>query len=86
MPCSARQTLAGYVYHALTCATARLKLFRISADYAAFLRVFDQALEHFPIRILGYCHMPTHWHVVLWPADGELTFFLRWLTPTHSIR
>src|SRR5260370_19957288 len=31
--------------------------------------------------------MPTHWHLVLWPAaDGELTSFLRWLTLTHSIR
>jgi putative transposase len=31
--------------------------------------------------------MPTHWHLVLWPAaDGELTSFLRWLTLTHSVR
>src|SRR5437660_1001492 len=31
--------------------------------------------------------MPTHWHLVLWPAaDGQLSPFLRWLTPTHSVR
>src|SRR5205823_7689305 len=31
--------------------------------------------------------MPTHWHVVLWPAaDGQLSDFLRWLTLTHSVR
>jgi putative transposase len=57
---SARQTPAGYVYHALNRAAARLKLFRKSADYAAFLRVFDDALERRPIRVLGYCLMPTH--------------------------
>ena len=39
---SARQTPAGYVYYALNRATARLKLFRKAADYAAFLRVFDE--------------------------------------------
>jgi hypothetical protein len=39
MPRTARQTLAGYVYHALNHATALLKLFRKPADYAAFLRV-----------------------------------------------
>ena len=50
-------------------------------DYAAFLRVLDEALERHPLRVLGYCIMPTHWHVVLWPAaDRELTAFLRWLT------
>jgi REP-associated tyrosine transposase len=49
--------------------------------------VFDEALEQHPIRVLGYCLMPTHWHLVLWPsADGELSSFLRWLTLTHSVR
>ena len=87
MPRSARQTPAGYVYHALNRANARLKLFRKAADYAAFLRVFDEALERHPLRVLGYCLMPTHWHVVLWPeAEGQLSSFLRWLTLTHSIR
>jgi putative transposase len=87
MPRNARQTPAGYVYHALNRATARLKLFRKAADYAAFLRAFDEALERHPIRVLGYCLLPTHWHVVLWPtADGQLSSFLRWLTLTHSVR
>jgi putative transposase len=86
MPRSARQTPGGYVYHTLNRPTARLKLFRKAADYGAFLRVLDEALEH-PVRVLGYCLMPTHWHVVLWPtADGQLTSFLRWLTLTHSVR
>jgi putative transposase len=87
MPRSARQTPGGYVYHALNRAAARVKLFRKGADYAAFLRVFDEALAKHPLRVLGYCVMPTHWHVVLWPAaDADLTSFLRWLTLTHSVR
>ncbi|HLN29988.1 MAG TPA: transposase [Gemmataceae bacterium] len=87
MPRSARQTPGGYVYHALNRATARLKLFRKAADYEAFLRVLDEALEKHPLRVLGYCIMPTHWHFVLWPAaEGQLTAFLRWLTLTHSVR
>jgi putative transposase len=87
MPRSSRQTPGGYVYHALNRGTARLKLFRKSADYAAFLRVFDEALERDPLRVLGYCIMPTHWHFVLWPAaTGELTACLRGLMLTHSVR
>jgi putative transposase len=86
-PRSARQTPGGYVYHALNRATARLKLFRKAADYAAFLRVLDEALARQPVRLVGYCLMPTHWHFVLWPsADRERSAFLRWLTLTHSVR
>jgi len=49
--------------------------------------VLDEALAKYPLRVLGYCILPTHRHVVLWPAaDGELTSFLRWLTLTHSVR
>ena len=87
MPRSARQTPGGFVYHALNRATARMKLFRKPADYAAFLRIVDTALVKYPMRVLGYSLMPTHWHLVLWPeADGQLTQFLRWLTLTHAIR
>jgi putative transposase len=87
MPRSARQTPGGYVYHAINCAAARMKCFRKTADYAAFLRVLDEALERHPIRLLGYCVMPTHWDLVLWPAaDREMASFLRWLTLTHSVR
>jgi putative transposase len=87
MPRSRRQCPGGYVYHALNRAVARLPLFQKDADYDAFLRVMDEARQLYPIRILGYCLMPNHWHVVLWPrADHEMTAFLRWLTHTHTMR
>src|SRR5207248_1770643 len=87
MPRTARQTPGGYVYHALNRGTARLTLFRKPADSDAFLRVLDAALEKHPLRILGYCLMPTHWHFVVWPeANAQLSAFFRWLTLTHSVR
>jgi putative transposase len=75
------------VYHALNRAVARLPLFQKDGDYAAFERVLAEALEECPTRLLAYCFMPNHWHLVLWPqADEELSAFLRWLTHTHSMR
>jgi putative transposase len=75
------------VYHALNRAVARLPLFQKDRDFQAFERVLGEALEEAPIRLLSYCLMPNHWHMVLWPEkDGELTAFLRWLTHTHSMR
>ena len=82
-----RSAPGGYVYHVLNRAVARLRLFEKPADYDAFERVLGLARDEHPMRVLGYCLMPNHWHLVLWPRkDGELTAFVRWLTHTHSMR
>jgi putative transposase len=87
MPRQPRAAPAGYVYHALNRAVARLPLFDKDGDFDAFERVLVEALQEHPTRLLAYCLMPNHWHFVLWPAaDGELTAFLRWLTHTHTQR
>jgi REP element-mobilizing transposase RayT len=75
------------VFHVLNRAVARHALFEKDGDYEAFGRVFGAALEKHPIRVLAYCLMPNHWHLVLWPRrDGDLTNFVRWLTHTHTMR
>lgn len=68
-------------------AVGRGTLFRKGADYAAFEQVLEQAWERFGTRIVCYCLMPNHWHLVLWPrGDGELSEFMGWLTLTHAQR
>jgi putative transposase len=75
------------VYHVLNRAVARLPLFQKDGDFEAFERILLLAMEEHPIRLLGYCLMPNHWHMVLWPRrDGNLSAFVRWLTHTHSMR
>ena len=87
MPRKPRIAPGGLVYHVLNRAVARLPLFQKDGDYEAFERVLALALEEHPTRLLAYCIMPNHWHLVLWPRkDGELTAFLRWLTHTHTMR
>jgi len=89
MPRRARSIQGGLVYHALNRANARMTLFEKEEDYAAFERVLEEAYEREPLRILGYCVMPNHWHMVVWPkrgADGQVSEFFRWLTVTHTQR
>ena len=61
---------------------------RRTATTLAFERILGEALAHVPgVRLLAYCLMPNHWHLVLWPRrDGELSDFGRWLTLTHTQR
>jgi len=82
-----RAALGGYVYHVLNRANARLTIFDDQADYEAFENVLLQAVERTKTRLLAYCVMPNHWHLVVWPrADGELSQFVGWLTLTHTQR
>ena len=43
----------------------------VEDDYAAFERVLEEAFRREPLRILGYCVMPNHWHLVVWPQDEK---------------
>ncbi len=82
-----RATAGGYVYHVLNRANARATLFHKAADYDAFMRVLAQTQARVPLRLLAFCLMPNHWHLLLWPqADDELSRFLHWLTLTHTQR
>ncbi|HEV7301790.1 MAG TPA: transposase [Tepidisphaeraceae bacterium] len=88
MPRRPRIATGGLAYHVLNRAVGRMTLFESDGDYAAFERCLADVHERLPsCRLLSYCLMPNHWHLVLWPRrDGELSEFLRLLTVTHTQR
>jgi len=69
---------AGYVYHVLNRGYGRMTVLKD----AAFERVLEEAAARCPgVRILAYCLMPNHWHLVLHPTEtGEPSRFVGWLT------
>ena len=82
-----RAAVGGYVYHVLNRANARMTIFEDQADYQSFEKVLIEAVERAETRLLAYCLMPNHWHLVVWPRnDGELSRFVGWLTLTHTQR
>ncbi len=82
-----RVAAGGYVYHVLNRANARIRIFDGDADYEAFEKVLSEAVERTETRLLAYCLMPNHWHLLVWPRkDGELSRFAGWLTLTHTQR
>src|SRR5262249_37859762 len=74
MPRRLRSATGGYVYHVLNRAVGRATVFGKTRDYAAFEKVLRQAYDWLPMRLLAYCAMPNHWHLVVWPQqDGDLS-------------
>ena len=46
-----------------------------------------ESIELSPMRVLAYCLMPNHWHLVLHPEnDGDLSKFMHRVTLTHTQR
>ena len=87
MPRTARVAPGGYVFHVLNRGNRRCQIFDDDGDYAAFERVLAETLALAPLRLLAYCLMPNHWHLLLWPtADGQLGRFMQRLTVTHARR
>jgi hypothetical protein len=69
MPRPRRAAEGGLIYQALNRANARLAIFQTDEDYAAFQRVLAEAVECHHMRLLAYCLMPNHFHVLLQPRD-----------------
>jgi REP-associated tyrosine transposase len=87
MPRRPRITPGGFVYHVLNRGIARTSLFERPEDYALFERLLFEARGAFRMRMIAFCLMPNHWHLVLWPeGDRDLSIFMHWLTGTHAKR
>ena len=72
------------IYHVLNRANARMTIFEKEEDFEAFDRILIEAAEKFRMRLISYCLMSNHWHLVCWPRkDGDLSRFTGWLTLTH---
>ncbi|MEK9131695.1 MAG: transposase [Patescibacteria group bacterium] len=87
MPRPPRVDVGNHVYHVLNRAVARVTLFETEADYTLFESVLEEITSRTGIRLLTYCIMPNHFHLLLYPKnDGELSTFMHLLTLTHTQR
>ena len=73
------------IYHVVNRGNYQQTIFFNKWDYAAFLQIIKKAMQRIPVRILAYCLMPNHWHLVVWPgADGDLSKFVGLITHMHA--
>lgn len=87
MPRIARASAGNVCYHVLNRGNARNEVFHKAGDYGAFLRLLNQANERVSMRLLAFCLMPNHFHLVAWPRnDGDLSSWMQWLMTAHVRR
>jgi REP-associated tyrosine transposase len=87
MPRTVRASVGNLCYHVLNRGNGRSEVFHKDEDYSAFLQLMSDASDRLPTHLLGYCLMPNHFHLVLWPhADGDLSRWMQWLLTAHVRR
>ena len=86
MPRAARFAPGGFCYHVINRGNLRARVFHNDGDYRRFLALMVEAGERVDMRMLAYCLMPNHFHLVLWPAEGgALGRWMQWLM-TSQVR
>jgi len=84
---TARASVGGVCYHVLNRGNGRATVFHATADYRLFARLLDHDRAPAGMRVLGFCLMPNHFHLVLWPrADGDLGRWMQRRTTAHVRR
>ncbi len=65
MPRTIRASQANYCYHMTNRGNARAEVFHNPNDYHAFLQIIAETGRRLPMRVLAYCLLPNHFHLVL---------------------
>ncbi len=84
MPRMNRVAVGGVVYHVLNRSNGRVQIFNTVEEYKHFESLLLEGIQLVGMRLLAYCIMPNHWHLVLYPIhDTDMSEFMRWVTTTH---
>src|SRR4051794_29658101 len=84
MPRPLRRCGRGIPQHIVNRGNLRARIFHETADYLGFLGAMADAGERTVVRLLAFCLMPNHWHLVLWPHDGdEIPTYMQTLMNAH---
>jgi putative transposase len=87
MPRIPRGQVAGHAYHVLNRGNGGATVFHKVGDYTAFLDLLATAKAKYPVKLLGFCLMPNHFHLVVQPAtEAALSHFMQWWMTSHVRR
>jgi putative transposase len=87
MPRISRGVVSGLPYHVLSRGNGGQRVFRKQADYDAFIKLLREAKDKYEVKLLAYCLMPNHFHLVIIPQEAEdLSSFMQWLLTSHVRR
>ena len=86
MPRTERRKSASGFYHVVMRGNGRQNLFEDDADRRSFLSYLRGDAERFGVRVLAWCLMSNHIHLLLEDRDDNLSEMMRSLATSYALR
>jgi putative transposase len=72
MPRSARALADNCFYHLINRGNGRQQVFYKDGDYHAFIEVLLEARQRYGVKVLAWCLMPNHFHLLVQLEEAAL--------------
>ena len=79
-----RINVAGGWYHVTARGQRRERIFGAKADYRRFLKLVAEMRERYRVRVMAYCLMPNHYHLLVSTPEANLSRAVQWLNVSYS--
>lgn len=87
MPRVARGLADGQIYHIINRGNGRQQVFHTDGDYRAFAELMAEASDRYPVKVLAWCIMPNHFHLLVSPEKADdLSRWMQWFMTSHVRR
>jgi len=77
-------TFAGAFHHCLNRGHGRERILGDDRDKQAFLDIMSEAKKRLKIRVLAYCLMNSHYHLVVENSSGRMADFFKLLNGEYG--
>ena len=80
---TARALIDNCCYHLISRGNGRQQIYHKDGDYRAFIDVLLQARGKYGVKLLAWCLMPNHFHLLVQPEEADqLNKWMQWLNVT----
>jgi putative transposase len=87
MPRVVRGLANGLIYHIINRGNGRQQVFHTESDYRSFVDLMTEAGKRHPIKLLAWCIMPSHFHLLVSPERADdLSRWMQWFMTSHVRR
>lgn len=87
MPRRSRSASPTGFFHVVNHSVHKAPLFQRPRDYRGFLLALNEGLARYPVRLISYAVLSTHWHLVVGPVGTQrLSRLIQWVSATHAQR
>ena len=73
-------------YHVMNRGAGRQSVYLVDDDYGMFLEAVKESSKFFDIRVICYCLMPNHYHLLIQTPKANLSRAMRYLNGVYTQR